>query len=177
MASCAQVRPDGVEMTKTRNLLMAAAVGLCAANAGASAEQVRAGWTEIIHFPGLDAQLNAKLDTGAKTSALGAHDLKQFQRGGRNWVGFTLTVGADRALKVEQEVLRLAKIRRAGAPTETRPVVALMACVAGITRRTEFTLNNRRGMAYPVLLGRRFLAGRILVDASAENITSGACTP
>lgn len=164
-------------MTKTCNLLLALALGLSAGSSAAAGDPVRAGWTEVISFPGLQAQLNAKLDTGAKTSALGAQDLKRFQRDGREWVSFTLAVTADRTVKVERAVVRHAKIRRAGVPTESRPVISLMACVAGIARRTEFTVNSRRGMAYPVLLGRRFLAGRILVDAAAMNITSGSCAP
>ncbi len=164
-------------MTKSCNLLMTMALGLCVASSDGVAEPVRAGWTEEISFPGLQAQLSAKLDTGAKTSALGAQDLKRFQRGGREWISFTLAVTADRTVKVEREVVRFAKIRRAGVPTETRPVISLMACVAGIARRTEFTVNSRHGMTYPVLLGRRFLAGRILVDAAATNITAGSCAP
>ncbi len=164
-------------MWRTYSQLMALALGLCAGCTGVTAEPVRAGWTEVIHLPGLQAKLNAKLDTGAKTSALGAQDLKQFQRGGREWISFTLAAAADRTLRVEREVVRFAKIRRAGVPTETRPVISLMVCVAGIMRHTQFTVNNRRGMAYPVLLGRRFLAGRILVDAAAANITSRSCPP
>ncbi|MEM8687064.1 MAG: hypothetical protein AAGF81_07030 [Pseudomonadota bacterium] len=38
-------------------------------------------------------------------------------------------------------------------------------------------MTDRSDMAYPVLLGRRFLAGRVVVDASAKNLTGGACAP
>ncbi len=144
--------------------------------AGVCAEPVRAGWTELISFPRLGMQLPAKLDTGAKTSALDGQNLERFQRDGGDWIRFTLTTPAGGNVRLERRILRLAKIRRAGVATETRPVVAMLVCVAGIRRRTEFTVNDRRGMAYPVLLGRRFLAGRIVVDAASRNLTTGACS-
>ena len=133
---------------------------------------MRAGWNEPVRFPNLTIELTAKLDTGAKTSSLGGQNLRRFQRGGQDWVAFTL---ADRTLPVERPVVRMATIRRAGTPVQKRPVVSMTICVAGITRATEFTVADRAGMAYPVLLGRRFLAGRIVVDAGVENVTRGAC--
>ncbi len=142
---------------------------------GLRAEPVRAGWTELVSFPRLKAQLRAKLDTGAKTSALDGHNQERFQRDGTDWISFILTTQAGENMRVERPIVRLAKIRRAGVPTETRPVVAMMVCVAGITRRTEFTVNDRSGMAFPVLLGRRFLAGRIVVDAGVQGLNDGAC--
>jgi len=154
-------------------LVLVAAVLMTAS--GPRAEPVRAGWTELVSFPRLNAQLRAKLDTGAKTSALDGHSQERFQRNGTDWISFILTTPAGEEVRVERAIVRLAKIRRAGVPTQTRPVVAMMVCVAGITRRTEFTVNDRRGMAFPVLLGRRFLAGRIVVDAGEQNLNDRAC--
>lgn len=147
------------------------------ASSGLHAEPVRAGWTELVSFPQLKAQFQAKLDTGANTSALNGHSERRFQRNGIDWISFVLTGPAGEPMRIERPIVRLAKIRRAGVPTQTRPVVTMMVCVAGITRRTEFTVNDRRGMAFPVLLGRRFLAGRIVVDAGAQGLNDGACGP
>ncbi|MCP5084998.1 MAG: hypothetical protein GY948_25210 [Alphaproteobacteria bacterium] len=160
-------------MRLSKALLLMAAVSMIPS--GLRAEPVRAGWTELVSFPQQKAQLKAKLDTGAKTSALNGHDQRRFQRGGTDWISFVLTGTAGEHMRIERPILRLAKIRRAGVPTETRPVVAMMVCAAGITQRTEFTVTDRRGMAFPVLLGRRFLAGRIVVDAGAQGLNDGAC--
>ncbi|MEM1200030.1 MAG: ATP-dependent zinc protease [Pseudomonadota bacterium] len=140
----------------------------------AEAEPVRAGWSEPVHFPDLNITLNAKLDTGAKTSSLGGQDVREFQRNGQDWIGFAAANGQAR---IERPVVRRAKIRRAGAPDQRRPVVRLLTCFAGVTRLTEFTITDRSEMTYPLLLGRRFLAGRVVVDAGAIDLTGGDCGP
>ena len=149
-------------------------LGLLMVTGPVEAEPVRVGWSEPVSFPRLELQLPAKLDTGARTSSLGGRDLKAFQRGGQEWVAFTLMEGDKR---IERAVVRYVTIRRAGAPDQRRPVVRMQICVAGITRSTQFTVTDRRGMDYPVLLGRRFLAGRVVVDAGLENVTEGRCGP
>lgn len=45
----------------------------------------------------------------------------------------------------------------------------------GITAVTEFTLTDRSGMDYPILIGRSFLKGRLLVDAGATDIANRGC--
>ncbi len=127
-----------------------------------------------MHFPQLKITLRAKLDTGAKTSSLGGQDVTEFPRDGQDWIGFTVVNGHAR---IERPVVRRATIRRTGAPDQTRPVVRLLTCFAGATRLTEFTITDRSDMTYPLLLGRRFLAGRIVVDAGARNLTGGECGP
>ncbi len=127
-----------------------------------------------MHFPHLKITLRAKLDTGAKTSSLGGHDVEVFQRSGQDWIGFAVANGQAR---IERPVVRRVTIRRAGAPDQRRPVVRLLTCFAGATRMTEFTITDRSDMTYPLLLGRRFLAGRVVVDAGAKNLTGGKCGP
>ena len=155
-------------------MMLIAAVYLVSA-LGATAEPLRAGWTEVAHFPKLGVTLQAKLDTGAKTSTLGGLSQRRFTRNGQDWVSFLVADEAGRQSRIERPIVRFAKIRRAGVPVQTRPVVELEVCVAGVSKRGEFTITDRRGMRFGVLLGRRFLAGRIVVDAGAERLNDGAC--
>ncbi len=148
---------------------------LLACTSGLTAEPQRAGWTEPVSFLDLKVKLPAKLDTGAKTSAIGGYDQERFVLDGAQWIGFTLTTPDGTTARIERPIVRSVKIKRAGVEPETRPVVALLICVAGMTQETQFTVTDRRTMAYPVLLGRRFLAGQIVVDPGAQNLTKGSC--
>lgn len=162
-------------VVRSTRLMLAAAVALLIGGVPASAEPVRAGWTEFVSFPRIGLRLNAKLDTGAKTSALDGRDLVRFVRNGQPWIRFRLPTASGHSAPIERPILRTAKVKRAGTPTQMRPVIALQICVAGISGMAQFTLNDRRGMAYPVLLGRRFLAGRLLVDPAATDLNADAC--
>jgi hypothetical protein len=51
-----------------------------------------------------------------------------------------------------------------------RYLISTLVRLNGFAVRTQFTLFDRSDMKYQVLLGRRFLRGRFLVDVSAKNL-------
>jgi len=59
--------------------------------------------------------------------------------------------------------------------SDRRAVVELELCIDGRTERTQFTLADRSRFLYPVLLGRRFLGGRFVVDPGQTFLTSSTC--
>ncbi|HKK04473.1 MAG TPA: RimK/LysX family protein [Gammaproteobacteria bacterium] len=157
---------------------------LAAGIAGAAAQRAEpgdaapspvAGWVETAYLVDHGLSLDAKLDTGAATSSLDAGIYETFSRGGRAWVRFTLKGNNQRRATIETPVLRTAHIRRAGTGLESRPVVLLRLCIAGRTADAEFTLADRAGMAYPLLVGRSFLAGRLAVDSGKTFTGASAC--
>jgi hypothetical protein len=146
--------------------------------ATAAAPDVRpqiAGWLEEawVGVPG--ASLSAKLDTGADTSSLHAEDVRIERRDGRSIVLFVLTDRSGERRRIEAALVRHVSIRRSGARSDRRPVVSLPLCVAGTRGVTEFTLADRSGLDHPVLVGRSFLAGRIIVDPGAVHSADGRC--
>ena len=134
-----------------------------------------AGWAETVTFHKLGLSLKAKLDTGARTSSLHAHDIQMFSRDGAKWVQFSLRGARGEMQAFERPLHRMSTVKRAGTAPEKRPVVLLSACVAGVHRTSEFNLKNRAGMSYPVLIGRSFLGHDVLVNASAKNLHEGRC--
>ncbi len=154
-------------------LLLAAA----ALQAAAQTPATVAGWAEYVWFelPRGNVRLRAKLDTGAQTSSIGVANLKDFSRDDAPWISFDLAVEGTGTYAVEAPVVRTARIRRAGTRVQERPVIMLRACVAGMTRETEFTVAERQGMEFPVLIGRKFLAGAILVDSTAQFSAPDSC--
>ena len=140
-----------------------------------SIANVIAGSVENAIFPILGIKLKAKLDTGAKTSAINAEGYTTFKRKGKRWARFRLTEKSGRQVDVERPISRMITIRRAGVPKVTRPVIRLLVCIGGLTKKAEFRLAYRRHMNYQVLIGRRFLSGRLLVSSGNTFLLNRTC--
>lgn len=138
-----------------------------------------AGWVETVAVAEPPRQMEAKLDTGAETSALSATAISTFERNGATFVRFTpATSGAtdgQPSAQIEARLVRWANVRRAGTKTDRRPVVELPLCIGGMSLRAEFTLTDRSGLDYPVLIGRAALAGRVAVDAASTHLATAVC--
>jgi hypothetical protein len=148
---------------------------LSADAAAPPAALLHAGWTEPAHVLEAGIDLRAKLDTGAEHSSLHAEDLARFERGGSDWVRFTLRGADGRRVTVERPLTREVKIKRHAAPAQHRPVVRLTLCLGGVQREVDVNLVDRRDFDLPLLIGRSFLRGLVLVDAAREQLTDAAC--
>jgi hypothetical protein len=134
-----------------------------------------AGWIETATFPDYGIALDAKLDTGADSSSIGVTGLERFKRGGKTWYRFTLTGADGKTATIEQETSRVARIMRAEVKDTRRPIVRLKICIAGHVAETDFTLTDRSDRRTPLLVGRRFLASRIVVDSSRKHVFPKQC--
>lgn len=135
------------------------------------------GLNEYARLSGIDLEVAAKLDTGAKTASLSARDIKRFKRNGESWVRFYLAIDAAHSYPIERPLARVSKIkRRAGDydPDEdknytARPVIALDVCMGSALRSIEVNLTDRSAFQFPLLIGsealKRFDA---LVDPSLK---------
>jgi len=138
-------------------------------------EPARAGWVETAWLTAYGIAIDAKLDTGAENSSLDAGRYELFEREGKQWVRFSVRGHDSERRMIEAPVLRIARVRRAGTGIAQRPVIALALCVAGRTGEAEVTLTDRTGMDYTMLVGRSFLAGRLIVDSGKTQAGAGAC--
>ena len=135
------------------------------------------GLNEYARVEGLDLQLAAKLDTGAKTASLSARDIQRFRRNGEPWVRFYLAIDEAHQHPIERPLARISKIkRRAGDydPEEgktytARPVIELELCMGKARRTIEVNLTDRSSFQFPLLIGsealKRFGA---LIDPSSK---------
>ncbi|MDT8406458.1 MAG: RimK/LysX family protein [Methylococcales bacterium] len=169
-----------------RFMVLAGLWGLCAsAQAVHVGEKRIAGWVEKVVLEEGQFILTAKLDTGARTSSIHAQDIGYFTRDGEDWVRFVLPVETKQGNKnqpIEAKLHRMVKIKRHTLPSAERPVIHLGFCLNDHYYVTQFTLADRSNYHYPVLLGRRFLKGRLLVDSATQftqpkQVHSGACQP
>ncbi len=143
--------------------------------AGSTSALLVAGFVEWAHLTSSRFAIKAKLDTGAKSSSVNAVDVAQFKRGNESWVRFQLQNSRGEKLIIERPIVRVARIRRASAEISERQVVTLEICIAGRTGEAEFTLADRTGMNYDLLIGRSFLSSRLLVDSGAQFLGTGKC--
>ena len=147
----------------------------CAAMPQAEAAPV-AGWIERARISPGGIVLEAKLDSGARTSSLNAENLEQFERGGQKWMAFDVVGNDGRRAHLERPLVRVARIRSAPGVDEDRPTVTLGICVGDVYLVTEVNLVDRSNLIRPLLIGRRFLLkGHLLIDLKRRHLLEPAC--
>jgi len=136
------------------------------------------GWVEYIRIEPWGVKARARLDTGANTASISAHDIELFKKNGKQWVRFMFdfsSAGKERTMQIERPVIRIGKIKQHDGPLQERPVINMDICLADEVRTVEFNLIDRRALNYPVLLGRKALATRALVDPSRAMQSKSDC--
>ena len=115
------------------------------------------GWREWIIFPEYSGfAIKAKIDTGARTSALHATHIKEFQRDNQKWVKFRIHQSTE-SLGIESPVLGYKEITNSFGNKEVRPVIKLKIKLGRRLWKTDMTLARRNKLAHPMLIGRKSL--------------------
>jgi hypothetical protein len=126
------------------------------------------GRVERVSFPSLGInRVPAKIDTGADLSSIWASDIhekdgilkfKLFNKKSEFYNGQDVIV--------EQPHYLLTRIANSFGHREVRYVVKLQVKIGGKVVRSSFTLSNRSNKTYPILIGRKLLNNKFLVDVS-----------
>ena len=133
------------------------------------------GRLESIDFPEWDLiDIDAKIDTGAYTSSLHCHHIKSYEEDGTEYVRFNLLDPShdtynDKLFKLP--VHRKKVVKSSNGSTEERFVVKTKVRLFDKLLTAELSLTDRSEMRYPVLVGRKLINGRFLVDVSKKYIT------
>ena len=126
------------------------------------------GWREWVQLPDLGIfVIKAKVDTGAATSSLHAFRLERFERDGLPYVRFEIHPrqrSKRPSIACEALVVRDSAVRNPGGRTELRPVIASTLVIAGQPIEALINLTGRDEMGFRMLLGRRTLRNRFVVD-------------
>ena len=123
------------------------------------------GWREWVALPELGiARVKAKMDTGARSSALHANSIEPYEHNGAPCVRFDVMGEAENVPWHEAPVADRRLVRSSNGETELRYVIRTALSIAGQTWPVDITLTNRERMDLPMLIGREALAGRALVD-------------
>jgi hypothetical protein len=126
------------------------------------------GWREWVRLPelGID-RIKAKVDTGARTSALHAFEIVDFEEEGRRRLRFKIHPiqrDTDTVVECVADVSDQRIVSDSGGHKELRWVIQSDIIVGQHLRQAEFTLTLRDNMMFRMLLGRTAIAGWATVD-------------
>lgn len=129
------------------------------------------GTTERVSFPTLDIfDVPAKIDTGADSSALWATNIQEMGDGRLQFVVFGPGSYLYNGTVITTHAYRQVMVKNSFGVAEPRYKVRLLIQIGDRKIRAWFTLADRAGMRYPVLLGRRLLKGKFVVDVGKNNV-------
>jgi hypothetical protein len=125
------------------------------------------GACEWVALPELGInQLRARVDTGAKSCALHAMDIEQFDRDGVPYATFRVPIGRHENMRwqrCEAHVRRLRRVRNTSGEPEERITIRTPLIVGHSRWDVDITLTNRERMRYRMLLGRTAMENHALV--------------
>ncbi|MBD3725360.1 MAG: ATP-dependent zinc protease, partial [Flavobacteriaceae bacterium] len=135
-------------------------------------DKVIVGSEEWCSFPTLDIPtIKARVDSGAKTSALHAINIKPFQKDNEEWIKFDINPiqnNAKAVIHCEAKLVDQRVVKSSSGFREKRYVIKTTLEIGGKSWEIEVTLTNRDSMGFRMLLGREAMSGRILVDPEAK---------
>lgn len=126
------------------------------------------GWREWLSLPALGIPtIKAKVDTGARSSALHAFDIEVFTEAGREMVRFKVhPFQRDTSATVEAvaELFDRRNVRSSEGTESMRPVILTPVELLGQQWLVEVTLTRRDNMGFRMLLGRQAVRRRFVVE-------------
>jgi hypothetical protein len=133
------------------------------------------GWREWVRFPelGLDS-IKAKVDTGARTSALHAFEVTPFEENGKHRVEFKMHPNQrdrDTVVVCVADIKDERLVRDSGGHQQERWVIETLICIGNQCWPIELTLTSRDDMLFRMLLGRTAMRKRATVDPSRSYLT------
>lgn len=133
-------------------------------------EKMILGWRETITLPELGiSKINAKVDTGARTSCLHAFKVEKFEKQNVSWARFWIHPvqrNTEEEIICEAPIIDERIVRDSGGHEESRYVIKTLCSLGGQTWPIEITLSNRENMSFRMLLGRTAMNKRVVVDPS-----------
>lgn len=129
------------------------------------------GWAELVDIPEWNiVRLRAKMDTGARTSALHVENIREV---GDDRVRFDVRLhrkNLDRRVTVEAPIVRRAQVRPSSGVSENRIFVSARVHIGPVAEDIELSLVSRDRMIFRMLIGRSALRQRFLIDTNRRYV-------
>lgn len=114
--------------------------------------------------------LQARIDTGAKTSSLHVDNLVRYQQGGKPCVKFDIHPNihnVNEVIKCTSPLQDVRRIKSSNGATEERYIIQTTFRLADVSWLIELSLTNRADMSYLMLFGREGMSNKVLIDPSS----------
>ncbi|MDH3440081.1 MAG: RimK/LysX family protein [Gammaproteobacteria bacterium] len=133
------------------------------------------GWREMVGLPDLAIPcLRAKIDTGARTSALHATRQRLLRIDDEDWVEFHVPVpGTDRSTRCKARLVDRRQIKNTSGIAEERFVIRTMLIIAKRKWPIELSLANRDNMGFDLILGRTAVRRRNILINPGRSYLAG----
>lgn len=136
------------------------------------------GQREWVLLPGIDMVFKARIEPDDEISSLNVAGTQYFQRNGQHWVAFRVVFHGRESDTISLPIAYWMTDKQSGTKqSKRRAVVMTWIEVGEVKELTEFALDNRSHLSYPVLLGHRFLKDLAVVDLSREYIQKKPLSP
>ena len=136
----------------------------------AKKNKISLGWREWVSLPKLGIhKIKAKVDTGARTSALHAKDLEFFSTHGKKMIHFHVypkQESHEGRVFCKAELVDQRHVKSSLGHGSHRPVVRTQLKIGKKVRPIELTLVNRELMGFRMLIGREAIRGDYVIDPS-----------
>lgn len=134
------------------------------------------GWREYIGLPEFSiSKMRAKIDTGARTSALHAENQELFERDSEQWVSFWFSPpGMARLKQFDARVVDRRKIRNTGGEQELRLIIRTTLILGRHKWGIDISLADRKKMEFDIILGRTAIRGKNILVNPRRSFVLGA---
>ena len=130
------------------------------------------GWKEHAALPDLKVKdVIAKMDTGANLASIDASEIKYSTKAGVKHVNFKVMKRNNTVRKTSAPLAGFKRIKSSNGDVERRPYIKTDILMDGITKNIELTLTDRGPMDYTMLIGRKALGRRWIVNPSISFMT------
>jgi hypothetical protein len=130
------------------------------------------GWKEHAALPDLKVKdVIAKMDTGANLASIDASEIKYSTKSGVKFVNFKIMKRNNTVRKTSAPLAGFKRIKSSNGEVERRPYIKTTLLVDGISKKIELTLTDRGPMDYTMLIGRKALGRRWVVNPSISFLT------
>ena len=131
------------------------------------------GWKENAALPDLNVKnVIAKVDTGANLASIDASDIKIVSRENVKYVKFKVMKRNNTVRKTSAPLEGYKRIKSSNGDVERRPYIKTTLLMDGISKKIDLTLTDRGPMEYTMLIGRKALGKRWVVNPSISFSTS-----
>jgi len=137
------------------------------------------GWREWVALPEFNIpMIKAKIDTGARSSALHAFAIEPYQKNGQPWVMFAIhpiQKQSETVLECHAPVKDRRIVSDSGGHKQRRYVIETPLIIGNKTINAEITLTNRDSMLFRMLIGRTAMSNAFLVNPQASFLKGHPC--